>query len=256
MAAGAAGQSAEGTGPAGGENDTDTLARTPGTGQRYVLFVDDRLTPAVRPAPGPTPGADFPLWPDAVDPAGTATATGTAAPARPGAVPARPSVREPRRPGAGLPLLIVLGLLAMFFGWVGAEPFWLAVGHADRGVLTVTLCSGSGVAQRCSGDFTAAGHRYTVRGVALTGGPVGSGREGAALAARMVNADGRQAYAGDHGGLLLRWILPLALVPLLGLLIAAATGAWRLHGRHRAGIIGLSLLGPLVLTAGLFAAAW
>ncbi len=239
----------------GAEAGADAPARKSGSGERYVLFVDDRLTPNVRSVltttPDPAPGADFPLWPDGV---GT-TATGTTAPTRPATAPERPSVREPRRPGTGLPLLVLLGLLAAFFGWVGAEPFWLAVGHADRGVLTVTLCTGHGVTHRCSGDFIASGHRYRVRGVALTGSPAGA-HEGARVAARMVHADGRQAYAGDHLGLLLRWILPLALVLLLGLLIAAATGAWRLRGRHRAGVIGLSLLGPLILTAGLFAAAW
>lgn len=188
---------------------------------------------------------EFPLWPD-----GRARAA-TLAPPHPQA-PAGP-VRDPRRPGVGLPLLVVFALFAAFFAWVGAEPFWLAVGHADRGTVAVTRCTGGGVAKRCAGDFTAADRRYRVRGVPVSGGDA---RPGARLAARMVSSSARQAYVGDSLGLLLRWAVPLALVLLLGLLIAVVTGAGRLRGRHRAAAVTLSLLGPLVIAAGLLAAAW
>ncbi|HEY3504010.1 MAG TPA: hypothetical protein VGN37_14655 [Actinocatenispora sp.] len=200
--------------------------------------------------PGETTGPlteehEFPLWPDGRSRAATLTPPRPQAPTGP--------VRDPRRPGVGLPLLVVFALFAAFFAWVGAEPFWLAVGHADRGTVAVTRCTGGGVAKRCVGDFTAADGRYRVRTVPVSGGDA---RPGARLAARMVSSSARQAYVGDSLGLLLRWAVPLALVLLLGLLIALVTGAGRLRGRHRAAAVTLSLAGPLVVAAGLLAAAW
>ncbi|GAA4205372.1 hypothetical protein [Actinocatenispora rupis] len=222
-------------------DDLDDETRDPETGLVDEYHVDGG---PVRPADVGGSG-EFPLWPDG----GRArAATLTRPESRP--VP----FRAPRRPGVGLPLLVVFALLAAFFAWVGAEPFWLAVGHADRGTVTVTRCTGHGVLKRCVGDFAAGGDRYRVRGVPVSGGdaaPVGVRRP-----ARMVSQTGRQAYVGDSLGLLLRWAVPLALVLVLGLLIALATGAWRLRGRQRAVACTLSMLGPLVITAGLLAAAW
>ena len=37
----------------------------------------------------------------------------------------------PPRPLPGLAALVLLSLVAAFFAWVSAEPFWLAVGHGD-----------------------------------------------------------------------------------------------------------------------------
>lgn len=196
-------------------------------------------------------GAEFPLW----ERPATATATLPDRPV-PRREPATAVPRRPRRPLVGLPLLLVLGLLAAFFGWVGAEPFWIAVGHADRGTLAVTYCTGGGITKRCTGDFTAAGARHPVRDVALSGDAVADAHAGTRVAARMVGPSARTAYSGDGLGLLLRWAVPLALIVLIGLLVAAATGAWRLRGRHRFAAVVLSLLGPLALAAGITAVAW
>lgn len=219
--------------------------------------------PATRPAADAAPestagGPEFPLWDRSV----TSTATLPDPPVRRQVSGQRQDTsatavpRRPRRPLIGLPLLLVLGLLAAFFGWVGAEPFWIAVGHADRGSLVIADCTGGGITKRCTGDFTAAGSHHPVRGVALSGATVADAHPGTRLAARMVGPSARTAYAGDRLGLLLRWAVPLALVVLIGLLTAAATGAWRLRGRHRFAAVVLSLAGPLVLAAGITAAAW
>ncbi|HEY0002850.1 MAG TPA: hypothetical protein VGB74_20520, partial [Actinoplanes sp.] len=52
--------------------------------------------------------------------------------------PAHAAVRGPRgrHPARRLPLsahvsLVTIGLIAAFFGWVSAEPFWIAVGHGE-----------------------------------------------------------------------------------------------------------------------------
>ncbi|MGA8113320.1 MAG: hypothetical protein WCA46_06635, partial [Actinocatenispora sp.] len=254
--------------------DDEILDPQTGEPDRYVPARDVPETREVReqrtgrhaaPEPPPSSGADFPLWTDEqqtresrrtrADRRGRGRSRDTRRTAlRPDAA-ARRARSEPRRPGAGLVLLVVLALAATFFGWVGAEPFWLSVGHGDGGTLTVTRCVGAGISKRCVGDFTAAGHRYAVRTVALSGAP-DKGRPGATLTARMVSERGRQAYVGDDTGLLLRWALPLVLVLVLGLLIAAVTGARRLTGRHRLAVVGLSVLGPLVLAGGLLAVTW
>ena len=183
------------------------------------------------------PASNFPLWP---------TDTGTPAPRTHSPVPVRP-----RRPAVGIPFLVVFALLAALFGWLGAEPAWLALGHADRGTVHVTSCTGTGWTRHCIGDFTA-GHRYAVRHVTVAGRPVTAGRS---HPARMVSRTGRQAYVGDSAGLTLRWAVPLVLVLLCGLLISVATGAWRLPGRGRTVAVSLSLLGPLLVAAGILAAS-
>jgi hypothetical protein len=260
------------------EQDGEDETRDPTTGRRdawpelpgdkdgYVLALGDGTVPlpgraeadaaesgATEPAADATATdtADFPLW----ERPATATATLPDRPA-PRREPTTAVPRRPRRPLIGLPLLLVLGLLAAFFGWVGAEPFWIAVGHADRGTLTVTYCTGGGITKRCAGDFTATGTRHPVRDVALSGDAVADAHAGTRVVARMVDPSARTAYSGDGLGLLLRWAVPLALIVLIGLLVAAATGAWRLRGRHRFAAVVLSLLGPLALAAGIAAAAW
>ncbi|HYN95229.1 MAG TPA: hypothetical protein VES42_15385 [Pilimelia sp.] len=167
-----------------------------------------------------------------------------------------PRSRETRRAGPALVSLVVLSLLAAFFAWVSAEPLWLAVGHGDRGTATVRECTGSGVGQRCVADFRAAG--FAAPRVALVGAPEADRRPGSAVAARMVGADSRQAYASADGPTLhLRWGLGLLLVLLCGAGIAWATGAGRLACRRarRQALIG-SLAGPLLLAVGFLAAAW
>ncbi len=191
-------------------------------------------------------------WPAAAtegsaDPSGPADGRG-----RP---PRRP--RTPRHPASGLAGLLTLSLVAAFFAWVSAEPFWLAAGHGDRGVATVTRCSGEGVTQRCSGAFTAADGSFTVERVTLLGvGPDTRGA-GAVAPAKMVSADSGRAYVGSTGLLLhLRWALGFLLVLLCGYGIAGLTGARRLgSARARRAAVLTSLAGPVLLLAGFLAVA-
>jgi hypothetical protein len=169
---------------------------------------------------------------------------------------------RPRRTGR-LPVsaqisLITLGLLAAFFGWVSAEPFWLAVGHGDRGYATTVQCSSSGVTQRCTGQFASADGRYAVSQVVLLGVEPGGRAPGSTAPARMVSPDSRQAYLGSTPPLLhLRWILGFTLVLVCGYAVAGLTGARRLeNSRARRGAVLLSLAGPLTLLAGFLIAAY
>jgi hypothetical protein len=166
--------------------------------------------------------------------------------------------RSPRRAGPALTALVALSLLAAFFGWVSAEPFWLAVGHGSAGTATVDRCTGSGVAQRCVGRFAEADGRFVTARVTLLGVTDAERHAGAAVGARMVGSGSDRAYVRTDGlGLHLRWGLGLALVLLCGAGIAWATGATRLENplaRRRA--VLASLAGPLLLALGFLAAAW
>jgi hypothetical protein len=162
---------------------------------------------------------------------------------------------EQRRPAAGLTGLLVLALLAAFFGWVSADPFWLAVGHAETGTAIVTRCAGSGLGARCVGTFTAPDfHRDRV---ALSALPPGAHHKGVRLPARMVSAGGRIAYAGNPTALHLRWLLGMALVVLCGFGIGWVTGAGRLAD-HRARVAGYaaSVAAPLLLLIGMLIVSW
>jgi hypothetical protein len=161
--------------------------------------------------------------------------------------------RSARSPAAGLAWLIVLGLLAAFFGWFSAGPLWLSLGHGVTGTATVVTCSVHGIAGRCA-DFTPDGGAYPATRVNLLGlGKVTTGQQ---VTARMVSRGGWQAYAGDGAGLYLRWIPGLVAVLLCGFGIAWGTGAARLPGRRRPVAVLASVAGPILLAAGLFAAAW
>jgi hypothetical protein len=161
--------------------------------------------------------------------------------------------RRPRSPMTGLTWLVVLGLFAAFFSWFSAEPLWLSLGHGVSGTATVVNCSVHGIDGRCA-DFTPAGGAYPTTRVTLLGlGRVAAGRQ---VPARMVSARGWQAYAGDRAGLYLRWVPGLLLVLLCGVGIALGTGAARLPGRGRALAVLACIAGPILLAAGLFAAAW
>lgn len=163
--------------------------------------------------------------------------------------------RPPRRPAIGLPALVALALLAAFFGWVSAEPLWVALGHAEGGTVTVTRCSGEGLRQGCVGEFT--GEAFTVAEVTLIGVEVADRRAGAAVAARMVSPDGRGAYAGDGLTLHLRWAVGLVLVLGCGFGIALATGARRLPSRPaRLGALATSLVAPVLVVAGFLLASF
>lgn len=234
--------------------DDDDEIRDPVTGRpdRYVPGgpVDaPELTDTVE-VPAQSTG-EFPLWPV---PAPTPTGRSQSAmyDARQLDVPRRP----PRRPMIGLPLLVLLAFAAALFGWLGAEPLWMAAGHADHGTIIVTRCDGSGISRRCAGAFSADNHRFTVPDVPLAGAAPTAARVDARLPARMVGSGGRMAYTGGTTGLTLRWAIPLAVVLLCGVVIALVTGAWRLPRRYRMGAVTLSLLGPVAIGAGILAMSW
>ncbi|MQA26555.1 MAG: hypothetical protein GEU94_14050 [Micromonosporaceae bacterium] len=169
----------------------------------------------------------------------------------------RHAYRSGRRPAIGLPLLLVLALLALFVSWVSAEPFWIAVGHQDPGKIEVTRCSGEGdLGRRCVGTFVASGSAYAVDLATVSGAAPGDREAGRTLPARMVSEDGRIAYAGDAAGLHLRWSIGLGLLLLIGLGIAWATGAWRFRGAARTGAVLASMAAPLVIGAVALALAW
>jgi hypothetical protein len=152
----------------------------------------------------------------------------------------------------GLISLVALGLIAAFFAWVSAEPFWLAVGHGARGTAIVSQCTGSGVTQRCVGSFSAADGGFTVSPVPLLGVDSSARDTGTVAAARMVGPDSRQAYVGATGPLIhLRWMLGFILVLLCGYGIAGLTGARRLEtGRARRAAVLVSQAGPVLLLVG------
>jgi hypothetical protein len=204
--------------------------------------------PEARPEPKPEPAHDDAAWPAPKLRAGRLPRT---------VIPGRPRqpgrYRPTRRPGAGLVALLALGLLAVFFAWVSAEPVWLAVGHGSRGTATVASCTVHGIAKRCA-DFTADGGTFTAAHVTLLGtGPVPP-PVGGKLPARMVSATGTGAYVGS---VRLRIGLGLLGVLLCGLGIGWLTGAFRLPTRRgRLVALGYSLAGPFALTGVVLAATW
>jgi len=221
--------------------------------------------PLPEPLPRPTgdPATDArleklensPFWLDNPDQPGTrrlpevSSHVGTRRRVRKGAI---------RKPAPALFALITLALVATFFAWVSAEPFWLALGHGDRGYATTTACSGSGVVQRCAGRFDSADGRFVVTRVALLGVSGAERARGTVTPARMVSPDSRMAYLGATGVLVqLRWILGFALVLICGYGIAGLTGARRLDDPRARRLVTLtSVFGPLVLLAGFLAAAY
>jgi hypothetical protein len=163
----------------------------------------------------------------------------------------------PPRPASALGLtgLVVFALLAAFFAWVTAEPLWLAVGHGRTGTATAIQCSGSGVSQRCVGDFTS-DTGLVVERVALLG--VDQSDLAQPLSARMVAATSDQAYVGAAlRGLHLRWVVGLLLALLCGVGIALTTGAIRFRDRRtRRAAFATSLAAPLLMLVGFLAAAF
>jgi hypothetical protein len=154
--------------------------------------------------------------------------------------------------------LVALALASAFFGWVSAEPFWLAIGHGDSGTATVTQCIGTGVTQRCTGQFTARNGRFTVSRITLLGVPPALRAPGETAPAKMVSPDSRQVYLGGTGTLMhLRWVLGFALVLICGYAVAGVTGARRLEtAKARRAAVLLSLAGPVALLVGFLIAAY
>lgn len=161
--------------------------------------------------------------------------------------------KDPRPLGLALPLVTLLALLSAFFGWVTAEPLWLAVGHGESGTATVTRCVGDGMTRRCQADFHSRG--FAVTRISLLGVTDAAAEPGRTVTAEMVNARSQRAYAG--GAFIFRWLPGLLLVLLCGLAIALATGVSRLPGRReRWAALWISLAAPLLVTIGFLAAAF
>jgi hypothetical protein len=168
-----------------------------------------------------------------------------------------------RRPPAARPVtsllaLLALSLVAAFFAWVSAEPFWLAMGHGDRGYATTAHCRGDGLTQRCTGRFATADGRVTSGRVTLLGISGRAREPGAVSGARMVSPRSAQAYTAPPGLLMhLRWALGFLLVLICGYGIAGATGARRLESaRARRGALLGSVAGPVLLLIGFLIAAY
>jgi hypothetical protein len=173
-------------------------------------------------------------------------------------LPPLQEARTPRRPAAGLLGLVALSLIAAFFSWVSAEPFWLDVGHGDHGLATVTQCTGSGVTQRCMGSFAATDGSFGIPMVPLLGVDPAHRAAGTVATARMVSPQSRQAYVGATGALVhLRWMLGFILVLLCGFGITALTGTRQLESlrARRTGLL-LSLAGPALLLTGFLYATY
>jgi hypothetical protein len=162
-------------------------------------------------------------------------------------------VRPARGPAAGLSAMLLIALLAGFFAWTSAEPFWLDMGHRERGTARITSCKGTGVLRRCLAEFTRPGLVEPVQGTRLVGLDE---PPGATVAAEMVPG-GRIAYAGNPTGLRVRWAAGLGLIVLCGVVLAWLTGAWRFARlRDRLTAWTLTALAPLVLGAAIVAAAY
>ena len=240
----------------GGTADVMVLPE-PDDRNRPTLVLDRRHRPEPRPAATPATEARLerletsPFWLSEEERAALGEQThGESRPAH---------RRMPARtPVPALAALVLLGLVAAFFGWVSAEPFWLAVGHGERGYATTARCHGDGLTQRCTGRFVTVDGRRTVARVTLLG-VAGEAREpGAVTPARMVSPGSERAYTGPAGPLMhLRWTLGFALVLICGYGIAGATGARRLESAPaRRGAVLASLAGPVVLLALFLAAAY
>jgi hypothetical protein len=163
-----------------------------------------------------------------------------------------PVLRRTRRPVAGLVALVLFGMVAAFFGWVSADPFWLATGQGSTGTVTVSRCD----AGACEGQFAATG--FTADGVALSGIAPEDRHTGATAPGRMLASDRTWAYSGPAWALHLRWALGLAIVLVSGLLLGALTGARFLRPLGLRAVVGVRLLavaGPLALFAGMLGAA-
>jgi hypothetical protein len=162
----------------------------------------------------------------------------------------------PRRPWLVLPAVVLLALMAAFFAWVSAEPFWLAVGHGDTGTATVIKTRHGALDKRCLGNFSAADGRFRAHAVPVTGVERSRCAVGTAIDARMVSPGGREAYAGNTSGLTARWGFGLLLVLACALLIVRVSGAARFAGRERLAAVTMTFCGPLAIAVGILAAAF
>jgi hypothetical protein len=228
-----------------------------------TVVEEDATDPAPDPAPAPVAEIEAPAEAPAESPAekkprrrdaafdgiGVLDGTGALRTSRlgPRVVPPRagiPHTRQTRRPVHGLTALLLLAVVSAFFGWVTAEPFWLAVGHSERGTATVSRCVGDGLTRRCEGTFSVDGELSRVA-VPILGDAPDPGRS---VPARMTSTRGDRVYVGSGGGE--QAAVGIALLMLCGFGIAWATGGMRLIGRRaRTAAVAVSLTGPLLLFA-------
>ncbi|SIN32876.1 hypothetical protein SAMN04489832_5453 [Micromonospora cremea] len=163
----------------------------------------------------------------------------------------------PPDPLPGLAVLVLLSLVAAFFAWVSAGPFWLAVGHSRVGTVVIDNCTGGGLTQRCRGIFTADDGRFLAHGVRVSGVPAGRDVPGTALPARLAGSDGGTAYVDTGVARHLRWLPGLLMVLGCAAGIARWTGATRLPDRrNRRWAVAVAIAGPVLITLGFLAAAW
>jgi hypothetical protein len=201
---------------------------------------DKRLRAGEAPESGAHPGALRDLLPWSSPPPGAAVAPGRTMPG------------VTRSPALGLPLLIVLGLVAAFFGWVSAQPFWLSFGAGATGTVTISSCHDG----RCAGTFTSG--EFSADPVRVSAVPSGSRHTGATVPARMLTARSGWAYTSNVSDLGLRWKAGLGIVLLCGFGAGIATGIATLSraGRRRQLVLwGLAMGGPLAIFAGTLVAA-
>ncbi|MFG1776298.1 hypothetical protein ACGFIG_07700 [Micromonospora sp. NPDC049048] len=167
--------------------------------------------------------------------------------------------RTPRPPDPlpGLAVLLALSLVAAFFAWVSAGPFWLAVGHATRGTVVIADCTGGGLTQRCRGNFAPADETWTAYGVRVSGVAAERTATGTTLPARMTGPQGGTAYADTGPAAHLRWLLGLLAVLGCAAGIARWTGSTRFADpRLRRWAVAGALASPVMITAGFLVAAW
>ncbi|MEH0938643.1 hypothetical protein, partial [Micromonospora psammae] len=182
---------------------------------------------------------------------------GERAPADPPARRPAPRATHSPDPVRGLAALLAFSLLAAFFAWVSAGPFWLAVGHATTGTVAISDCTGGGLTQRCRGIFAATDGRFLAHGVRVSGVPGERRATGTTLPARMTGPDADTAYVDNGVARHLRWLLGLLVVVGCGAGIVRWTGALRLADRrHRRWAVAGASAGPLLITLGFLVAAW
>ncbi|MFY1634299.1 hypothetical protein ACN27F_13630 [Solwaraspora sp. WMMB335] len=254
--------------PTGGDDATDE--RAPHATDEPVPHATDERAPHAtdEPAPTPPPAARPPTPQRPAQPPPAQPPLPARAPLTQPPLPARPRAARPtrrarrrqvkvRRPVTGLAWILVLSAAAAFFGWVSAEPLWLAAGRGTAGTATVIGCSGSGLSQRCLGDFVA-NSGFAVERVRLLGVPPQAQQHGTQLAAQMLGRERGTAYvAADLALLHLRWTVGWTLVGVCAVALVWGSGARRLATRQaRCGATAAALAAPILVAAGFLVATW
>lgn len=158
-----------------------------------------------------------------------------------------------RGPALGLTATIALTLAAAFFGWVSAQPFWLAVGLGHTGTATIASCDRD-LDSRCIGSFIADDGKFVTQTVRLSGVPDKLRRPDASMTARILHEDSEWAYVGSLG---MRWKIGVLAALLCCGMVPVATGVRRMRNTSRGGratLWVLGVVGPMIVTIGVMAA--